>query len=114
MYFQDFLAVPVGAKNYADALNMLSRVRSAASDLLAEDGITTLLADEGGLSPGYSSSEEAFQLMIRAFERAKLRPGHDVAIRSEEHTSELQSLMRISYAVFCLKKKKTKQHNKKH
>src|SRR3546814_7851676 len=32
------------------------------------------------------------------------------AIRSEEHTSELQSLMRISYAVFCLKKKKIK-HN---
>src|SRR3546814_10819075 len=31
------------------------------------------------------------------------------AVRSEEHTSELQSLMRISYAVFCLKKKK-KQH----
>src|SRR3546814_1295760 len=30
--------------------------------------------------------------------------------RSEEHTSELQSLMRISYAVFCLEKKKTKQH----
>src|SRR3546814_4023622 len=29
-------------------------------------------------------------------------------VRSEEHTSELQSLMRISYAVFCLKKKKTK------
>src|SRR3546814_7490609 len=32
------------------------------------------------------------------------------AFRSEEHTSELQSLMRISYAVFCLKKKKTKHH----
>src|SRR3546814_3538955 len=32
-------------------------------------------------------------------------------LRSEEHTSELQSLMRISYAVFCLKKKK-KNHNK--
>src|SRR3546814_4244776 len=32
--------------------------------------------------------------------------GHDDGIRSEEHTSELQSLMRISYAVFCLKKKK--------
>src|SRR3546814_3892700 len=31
---------------------------------------------------------------------------HDVRLRSEEHTSELQSLMRISYAVFCLKKKK--------
>src|SRR3546814_3450071 len=33
----------------------------------------------------------------------------DVAERSEEHTSELQSLMRISYAVFCLKKKKNKK-----
>src|SRR3546814_4656988 len=31
--------------------------------------------------------------------------------RSEEHTSELQSLMRISYAVFCLKKKKHKKHH---
>src|SRR3546814_2570825 len=35
-------------------------------------------------------------------------PEHD---RSEEHTSELQSLMRISYAVFCLKKKKNKTKN---
>src|SRR3546814_9184478 len=34
------------------------------------------------------------------------RPGRN--LRSEEHTSELQSLMRISYAVFCLKKKKNK------
>src|SRR3546814_4923876 len=38
------------------------------------------------------------------------------AIRSEEHTSELQSLMRISYAVFCLKQKKTRtvHHSLKH
>src|SRR3546814_1860163 len=35
--------------------------------------------------------------------------GKDVQARSEEHTSELQSLMRISYAVFCLKKKKQEQ-----
>src|SRR3546814_7622583 len=46
------------------------------------------------------------------------RPQAGVARRSEEHTSELQSLMRISYAVFCLKKKNiknniTKRHNKK-
>src|SRR3546814_7439389 len=34
--------------------------------------------------------------------------------RSEEHTSELQSLMRISYAVFCLTKKKHKPHSKEH
>src|SRR3546814_10273895 len=41
--------------------------------------------------------------------------GYREVIRSEEHTSELQSLMRISYAVFCLKKKTTKiqTHNYK-
>src|SRR3546814_4871114 len=44
-------------------------------------------------------------------------PDHEISLRilrerSEEHTSELQSLMRISYAVFCLKKKKTtNNHN---
>src|SRR3546814_9576861 len=39
---------------------------------------------------------------------------HDIRPRSEEHTSELQSLMRISYAVFCLKKKKKKHKNTKY
>src|SRR3546814_9645068 len=34
----------------------------------------------------------------------------EILVRSEEHTSELQSLMRISYAVFCLKKKNHKQY----
>src|SRR3546814_1774008 len=43
-------------------------------------------------------------------DRQRLEGGAD---RSEEHTSELQSLMRISYAVFCLKKKNTKYYNKK-
>src|SRR3546814_10446626 len=38
---------------------------------------------------------------------ARLGPG--IGVRSEEHTSELQSLMRISYAVFCLTKKQPKQ-----
>src|SRR3546814_9543022 len=41
-------------------------------------------------------------------ETMELLEGHCRVRRSEEHTSELQSLMRISYAVFCLKKKKHK------
>src|SRR3546814_1328249 len=41
----------------------------------------------------------------------RLSPLSGDGLRSEEHTSELQSLMRISYAVFCLKKKKTKKKN---
>src|SRR3546814_4678469 len=60
----------------------------------------------------------------RLIGRQSLRPERDRACapdqarkqeqrRSEEHTSELQSLMRISYAVFCLKKKKMKTNKKK-
>src|SRR3546814_9817041 len=42
------------------------------------------------------------------------REVHVLVIRSEEHTSELQSLMRNSYAVFCLKNKKNSQHHRTH
>src|SRR3546814_16629548 len=44
----------------------------------------------------------------RALRQAWARLSREPTPRSEEHTSELQSLMRISYAVFCLKKKKKK------
>src|SRR3546814_1847450 len=44
-------------------------------------------------------------------EFAKISVGVAFPVRSEEHTSELQSLMRISYAVFCLKKKNNKDNN---
>src|SRR3546814_3142165 len=43
---------------------------------------------------------------IRAARIRRTAPQVGIGARSEEHTSELQSLMRISYAVFCLKKKK--------
>src|SRR3546814_5917324 len=58
------------------------------------------------------------QLIRRAqqyFERAvvtRVYGSTEVPVRSEEHTSELQSLMRISYAVFCLTKKKTQNKTK--
>src|SRR3546814_4169163 len=53
---------------------------------------------------------------LRQLERELLEQGWVVrgadGLRSEEHTSELQSLMRISYAVFCLKKKNEQQTHK--
>src|SRR3546814_3487181 len=55
-----------------------------------------------GLATGAAGVEQA------AFDQ----PPRAVVGRSEEHTSELQSLMRISYAVFCLKKKKTDKQTK--
>src|SRR3546814_4271608 len=55
-----------------------------------------------GLRDGLLEYSELIADKIRAAAHSKPRQ------RSEEHTSELQSLMRISYAVFCLKKKKKK------
>src|SRR3546814_3234640 len=51
-------------------------------------------------NPGCGDSEARFKAISQAYDCLKDPQ------RSEEHTSELQSLMRISYAVFCLKKKK--------
>src|SRR3546814_5812617 len=52
---------------------------------------------------GVGAAREAFYKAVQA-----------AVDRSEEHTSELQSLMRISYAVFCLNKKKYNQHKPQH
>src|SRR3546814_4245781 len=53
------------------------------------------------------AARRAHRRPLRRVEPAPLDAGGVGGLRSEEHTSELQSLMRISYAVFCLKKKKT-------
>jgi enolase len=89
MDFQDFLAVPVGAKTFAEAISMLARVRSAAADELAAEGRSVLLADEGGLSPGYPTASNALDLMMRAFARAGLKPGKEMAIAVDVAATEL-------------------------
>src|SRR3546814_1473398 len=56
-----------------------------------------------------------FEKRVNMYAKIEDRVGEnsfmEQAFRSEEHTSELQSLMRISYAVLCLKKKKETKHN---
>src|SRR3546814_6985516 len=61
-------------------------------------------AHDRALGPGFENRvRKPFFAQVGAQRREK---------RSEEHTSELQSLMRISYAVFCLKKKKSRKHQR--
>src|SRR3546814_2330463 len=73
--------------------------RVAIFDLIEENTFKPLRSVERGASGPYDL-------------RLSVHEGRLVMDRSEEHTSELQSLMRISYAVFCLKKKKTKNEHK--
>src|SRR3546814_973748 len=66
------------------------------------------LSVAGRLSAEHLRGRSAYPAAVQAAEIAVLSAR---GVRSEEHTSELQSLMRISYAVFCLKKKKSNIDN---
>src|SRR3546814_1425733 len=90
--------------------------RSTRTDTLFP--YTTLFRSEGARSPGTdgarifeATDRRGAQYLIRNGEVAPEEHLYQIRYKSEEHTSELQSLMRISYAVFCLKTKK-KQHHK--
>src|SRR3546814_4133637 len=64
--------------------------------------------------PGKDAASDAYSCASGCVSSTSVTFGAPAAVtRSEEHTSELQSLMRISYAVFCLKKKKKQTPNKK-
>jgi enolase len=89
MDVQDFLMIPIGAASYTQALDWVCRVRNSATALCAARGITTLLADEGGLSPGFPTSEQALDLMLDAFAAAGLQPGRDAAIALDIASSSL-------------------------
>src|SRR3546814_1431129 len=59
-------------------------------------------------------SDKMMKLIIADLARSRCHRLNALTVRSEEHTSELQSLMRISYAVFCLKKKKIHKNSYYH
>src|SRR3546814_8397547 len=63
-------------------------------------------AHRAAIEAGTIKVGDSVHLAIDTERRAQIRANHSATHRSEEHTSELQSLMRISYDVFCLKKKK--------
>src|SRR3546814_8360431 len=87
-----------GSRDYAMRV-WIDPGRAAALDLTAGEIVTALRRENvqvaaGSLGQPPHANGSSFQLSV------------ETQGRSEEHTSELQSLMRISYAVFCLKKKK--------
>lgn len=91
MDVQDFLAMPMRASSIAEAIQLIARVRAAATDLSDERGLPTLLADEGGLSPGCETGRAALQLMVDSIERAGLVPGEDIAIAIDVAATTLKA-----------------------
>src|SRR3546814_1772661 len=84
--------------------NILS-CRSGAHENLTLVPLSSLARDEG---KPFQTIKDVGHRCLTKLEGRGNDAWRSFAARSEEHTSELQSLMRISYAVFCLKKKKNK------
>ncbi len=85
---QDFMVIAVGAADYTEALDWTAEVYRAAGDLMAEAGLLQGVADEGGFWPAFQTNSEALDMLVRAIERAGLRPREDVAISLDVAASE--------------------------
>src|SRR3546814_3697860 len=93
------------------------RISDWSSDVCSSDLRTAAIAYRQTVLQAWHEVDNALDAWAAQQNRhAELRVSYEQnkqalhAARSEEHTSELQSLMRISYAVFCLKKKKRKKY----
>ncbi|WP_338889200.1 phosphopyruvate hydratase [Rhodococcus sovatensis] len=87
---QDFLAVPVGARRFSEAIEWAARVRAGTAEELSSQGWpTSLVADEGGLSATLPSNRSALDLLVKGIERAGLRPGSDVGIAIDIAATQL-------------------------
>jgi enolase len=78
--FQEFMIVPHGAPNFAEALRWGAEVFAALRGLLQRRGYSTGVGDEGGFAPELKADREACELIVQAIELAGYRPGADVAI----------------------------------
>ncbi len=85
---QDFMVVCPGASTFAQALDWTAEVYRMAGALMAEAGKLRGVADEGGYWPDFATNEEALEMLLRAIERAGLRPGEQVAIALDVAASE--------------------------
>src|SRR3546814_8420569 len=102
----DTLGHPVGDKLLAQVAARLRSImeRGMTCGRLGGDEFAIVLPNV----PGAKEAEDLAHRIIATLSRPYVVDNHQLfvgaSVRSEEHTSELQSLMRISYAVFCLKK----------
>src|SRR3546814_2938736 len=95
-----------------DALRLRARLNAAVREFFAQRGVleveTPVMSQAGNTEPNIASFALEFSGRTDGGPRTRwLRTSPE---RSEEHTSELQSLMRISYAVFCLQKNKKNRY----
>jgi enolase len=75
---QEFMIMPVGAENMADAVRIGAEVFHTLKKGLAAEGFSTSVGDEGGFAPNLSSTEDALGFIMTSIEKAGYKPGEDV------------------------------------
>src|SRR3546814_2065741 len=86
-------------------------ITETAAEIYCCEAAGICIAPPGRRSVSRAALRREIFVILALFALVRVGIVGDRALRSEEHTSELQSLMRISYAVFCLKKKNKIQNN---
>ena len=86
--FQEFMIVPVGARSFAQALQMGAETYQHLKLELHQRGLATGVGDEGGFAPALASNEAPLELLVAAIEAAGYQPGTDIAIGLDPATSE--------------------------
>jgi enolase len=87
--FQEFMIMPVGAPNFAEALRMGAETFHTLKKVLKEKGYNTSVGDEGGFAPSLKSNEEALEVVMEAIKKAGYKPGKDIAIALDPAANEL-------------------------
>lgn len=86
---QEFMVVPVGAPTFSEGLRMGTEVFHGLKRVLAQEGKSTSVGDEGGFAPDLASDAEAVEAVLRGVEVAGYRPGEDVMLAFDAAASEL-------------------------
>src|SRR6185503_3480869 len=86
--FQEFMAMPVGAETFSDALQWGAEVFHTLKSVLKKRGYNTAVGDEGGFAPSLKANGEAIDLILEAIRQAGYEPGQDVAIALDPAASE--------------------------
>lgn len=86
--FQEFMVMPVGAENFAEALRCGAEIFHSLKSVLKSRGYSTGVGDEGGFAPNLKSNEEAVETILEAIERAGYKAGQNVMLALDPAASE--------------------------
>lgn len=86
--FQEFMVMPVNASSFSEALRWGSEIFHNLKKVLHDKKMSTNVGDEGGFAPNLGSNEEAIETVLKAIEKAGLKPGEDVVIAMDPASSE--------------------------